>query len=89
MLHGPCGSGNGPDEVFGRLLFGDTGEKDPEVYHTLMQERPGTVGAVFIHNVTDANPQDARFAGFTLFSDWSEVLQATQQRNLGLLQGIP
>ncbi|HET8922568.1 MAG TPA: phosphatase domain-containing protein [Candidatus Acidoferrum sp.] len=67
------------------ILFGDTGEKDPEVYHTLMQERPGTVGAVFIHNVTDADPQDARFAAFTLFSDWSEVLQASQQRNLGLL----
>jgi phosphatidate phosphatase APP1 len=66
------------------VLFGDTGEKDPEVYHTLMQERPGTVGAVFIHNVTGANPQDARFAGFTVFSDWSEVLQATQQRKLGL-----
>jgi len=65
------------------VLFGDTGEKDPEVYHTLIQERPGTVRAVFIHNVTDANPQDARFAGFTVFSDWSEVLQTTQQRKVG------
>jgi phosphatidate phosphatase APP1 len=60
------------------VLFGDTGEKDPEVYHTLIQERPGAVGAVFIRDVTDAHPQDARFAGFTVFSDWSEVLQATQ-----------
>jgi phosphatidate phosphatase APP1 len=66
------------------VLFGDTGEKDPEVYHTLMQERPGTVSAVFIHNVTHANPQDERFKDFTVFSEWSEVLQATQQRKLGL-----
>ena len=66
------------------VLFGDTGEKDPEVYHTLIEERPGTVSAVFIHNVTRANPKDPRFAGFTVFSEWSEVLQATQQRKLGL-----
>ena len=62
------------------ILFGDTGEKDPEVYHTLMQERPGTVEAVFIHNVTNADPKDARFAGFTVFSDWNEVLDAIAKR---------
>jgi phosphatidate phosphatase APP1 len=55
------------------ILFGATGEKDPEVYHTLMQERPGTVNAVFIHNVTKADPTVARFAGFTVFSDWNGV----------------
>lgn len=66
------------------ILFGDTGEKDPEVYHTLMQERPGTVHAVFIHNVTNADRRDARFTGFTLFSDWNEVLGAIQQGGLGL-----
>lgn len=60
------------------VLFGDTGEKDPEVYHALMLERPSAVDAVFIHNVTDANPQDARFTGFTVFKDWGEVLQAIQ-----------
>jgi phosphatidate phosphatase APP1 len=66
------------------ILFGDTGEKDPEVYHTLMQERPGTVDAVFIHNVTAADRRDARFAGFTLFSEWNEILGAIQQGRLGL-----
>jgi hypothetical protein len=69
------------------ILFGDTGEKDPEVYHTLMEERPSAVDAVFIHNVTDADPQDARFAGFTVFTDWNEVLDAIQQRQLGLQCG--
>lgn len=66
------------------ILFGDTGEKDPEVYRTLMQERPGTVDAVFIHNVTKADPLDSRYEGFTVFSDWSEVLGAIPQRQLGL-----
>lgn len=65
------------------ILFGDTGEKDPEVYRTLMQERPGTVDQVFIHNVTDADESDARFAGFTVFTDWKEVVGAIQQRKLG------
>jgi phosphatidate phosphatase APP1 len=65
------------------ILLGDTGEKDPEVYRTLRQERPGTVEAVFIHNVTNADPQDARYEGFTVFSDWNEVLGAIQQRKLG------
>jgi phosphatidate phosphatase APP1 len=63
------------------ILFGDTGEKDPEVYRTLMQERPGTVDAVFIHNVTGADPQDARFTGFTVFTDWEEVLATIRSRN--------
>lgn len=66
------------------VLFGDTGEKDPEVYHTLMQERPDAVDAVFIHNVTGANPQDTRFAGFTVFSEWGDALQTIQERKLGL-----
>jgi len=63
------------------ILFGDTGEKDPEVYHTLMQERPGTVDTVFIHNVTKADPREARFTGFTVFTNWEEVLAAIRQRN--------
>jgi phosphatidate phosphatase APP1 len=56
------------------ILFGDTGEKDPEVYRALMQERRATVYAVFIHNVTGADPRDARFTDFTVFTDWKEVL---------------
>jgi phosphatidate phosphatase APP1 len=63
------------------ILFGDTGEKDPEVYHTLMQERPSTVDDVFIHNVTSADPQDARFTGFTVFTDWKDVLDTIRSRN--------
>jgi hypothetical protein len=31
------------------------------------------VDSVFIHNVADADPRDARFTGFTVFTDWEEV----------------
>lgn len=67
------------------ILFGDTGEKDPEVYHALIEERPGAVDSVFIHNVTKADPRDKRFDGFTVFDDWSEVVATTRQRKLGLV----
>jgi phosphatidate phosphatase APP1 len=68
------------------ILFGDSGEKDPEVYHTLMEERPDVVKSVFIHNVTNEDPkQTHRFDGFTLFRDWSEVLAPIQQLKLELL----
>ena len=67
------------------ILFGDSGEKDPEVYHALMQERREAVDSVFIHNVTNDDPRDKRFDGFTVFRDWSEVVAAVQQRKLGLL----
>ena len=61
------------------VLFGDTGEKDPEVYHTLIQERPGIAHSVHIHNVTNADPQNERFAGFIVFNDWNEVQTAIQR----------
>jgi len=68
------------------ILFGDSGEKDPEVYRTLIEERPGIVEKVFIHNVTNEDPKKTdRFDGFTLFRDWSEVVATIQQLKLELL----
>lgn len=65
------------------ILFGDTGEKDPEVYHQLKENRPSVVDSVFIHNVTNADPQDKRFDGFTVFREWNEVVSAIRDRKLG------
>jgi len=62
------------------ILFGDSGEKDPEVYHALIQARPNVAAAVFIHNVTESDPQDPRFDGFTTFSDWGETLPHLQEK---------
>jgi phosphatidate phosphatase APP1 len=57
------------------VLFGDTGEQDPEVYAQMSKERPNNIQAIFIHNVTKASPADARFSyggkKMTLFTDWN------------------
>ena len=74
------------------MLCGDSGEKDPEVYHTLMEERPDAVEAVFIHNVTSESSSNKRFKSFNLFKpenfalfdSWTEVFEAVQRRKLGL-----
>ena len=69
------------------ILCGDSGEKDPEVYRTLMDERPNAVEAdedVFIHNVTGEDASSDRLKGFTVFNQWDEVVAAIQQRKLAL-----
>jgi phosphatidate phosphatase APP1 len=55
------------------LLFGDTGEKDPEVYAQMRLEQPAQIEHIYIHNVTNGDPQAARFEGMTVFKDWNEV----------------
>jgi phosphatidate phosphatase APP1 len=59
------------------VLFGDTGEQDPEVYKTISDQRPDNLQAIFIHNVTKANPAAARFSyggkKMTLFTDWNAL----------------
>jgi phosphatidate phosphatase APP1 len=40
------------------VLVGDSGEKDPETYATIVSEFPDRVDVVYIHNVT-GEPQDA------------------------------
>lgn len=39
-----------PDHQF--LLFGDSGQRDPEIYHRIARERPDRIRAVFIRDVT-------------------------------------
>lgn len=55
------------------LLFGDSGEKDPEIYARLRAERPRSVEAIYIHLVTDEDPAAPRFRGMTVFRQWSEI----------------
>lgn len=74
------------------MLCGDSGEKDPEVYHAVMEERPDAVEAVFIHNVTKENISNQRFSkfnlfkpeNFVLFDSWLDVCEAVKRRKLGL-----
>jgi phosphatidate phosphatase APP1 len=67
------------------VLLGDSGEKDPEVYRAVMNERPNhRVAAVYIHNVTGDTQSNPRYAGMRLFTDWKEVSVDVAVKQLGL-----
>lgn len=55
------------------LLFGDSGEKDPEIYARLRKERPDRVAAIYIHLVTKEAATSERFLGMTAFHHWKEL----------------
>lgn len=61
------------------LLFGDSGEKDPEIYSRLATERPGRVEAIYIHLVTPEEGSAPRFSGMRVFRDWHELTAAAPQ----------
>ncbi len=70
------------------VLFGDTGEQDPEVYQQMSVEKPGSIQAIFIHNVTKASPSEARFSygggkQMTVFTDWKALSKDLDARGLG------
>lgn len=43
------------------ILVGDSGEQDPEVYASLLRERPDQVVKIYIRNVTEESADNARF----------------------------
>lgn len=64
------------------LLFGDSGEHDPEIYTALAAEFPGRIKAVFINNVTGEDPASPRFQGIHLTRNTQEATQILKQLNL-------
>jgi len=63
------------------VLFGDSGERDPEIYAALRADFPGRVSAIFIRDAGgDTSP--VRFAGMTRFAEPAEA--ARQAAALGL-----
>lgn len=64
------------------LLFGDSGEKDPEIYKQIAAEYPGRVKGIFINNVTQGKPSDARFQGVYLTQNALEAAQILRQQGL-------
>lgn len=64
------------------LLFGDSGEKDPEIYKQIAQEYPGRVKGIFINNVTQGKPTDARFQGVYLTQNALDAAQILLQQGL-------
>jgi phosphatidate phosphatase APP1 len=69
------------------ILFGDSGERDPETYRRLMTARPGRVQKVYIHLVTKEPADAPRFRGMTAFREWSEV--AADLERFGLIAANP
>jgi phosphatidate phosphatase APP1 len=72
------------DSLPGRrwICFGDSSEKDPELYARLARERKGKVEAIYIHLVTDEKPDSPRFAGMFVFRNWSEAAADLLRRKL-------
>ncbi len=60
-----------PDKKF--ILFGDSGEKDPEVYRQLSKEYPGRIISVYINNVTNDDKTASRYEGMLLTNNTSEA----------------
>ena len=64
-----------PNKKF--VLFGDSGEKDPEIYARLRTELPSRVEKIYIHLVTSEPATSPRFAGMQTFTSWSELRPKT------------
>jgi phosphatidate phosphatase APP1 len=64
------------------ILFGDSGESDPEIYRRLMLERPGRVRMVYIHVVTGEAADAPRFSGMIPFREWAEAAADLEGRGL-------
>jgi phosphatidate phosphatase APP1 len=64
------------------VLIGDSGEKDPEVYRQIALDFPGRVQAIYIHNVTDSNPQAERFQGMLAFDSADQAAADAVARGL-------
>lgn len=60
-----------PDKKF--LLFGDSGEKDPEIYKQILNEYPGRIMGIYINNVTNDNPNSERYTGMLLTNNTFEA----------------
>jgi phosphatidate phosphatase APP1 len=54
------------------VLFGDTSERDPEVYRQIIAAFPGRVTAAMVHQVTQDVPAD-RVQGLHLYAHYPEA----------------
>lgn len=64
------------------LLFGDSSEKDAEIYTAIAKEFPGRVQAIFINNVNGAEASEARFQEVHLTQNASEAAEILQQMGI-------
>lgn len=64
------------------VLFGDSGEHDSAIYRRISQRYPDQILAVYIHNVTEADPFHSHYQGQMLFSSIEKVRRDLLQRGL-------
>jgi hypothetical protein len=64
-----------------RVFFGDNGEGDEAVGRTMLQDAPGEVRAVFIHNVTGRVPAEVP-AGMTYFDTYAGAAAEAFERGI-------
>lgn len=64
------------------VLFGDSGEHDPQIYRQIQTLYPHQVAAIYIHNVNGEDPYSSRFQGQLLFNDFERVRRDLQQRGI-------
>lgn len=69
-----------PDRVY--LFFGDSGEKDPEIYKQIASEFPGRVKGIFINHVSKDSASDPRFQGVNLTKNAAEAASILQKAGL-------
>jgi phosphatidate phosphatase APP1 len=63
------------------LLFGDNGEKDPELFAAIAKET-GRVEAAYVRTTLPVETGDARYAGMVPFDDWRQVACDAALRNV-------
>lgn len=64
------------------VLFGDSGEHDPQIYRKISQEFKGQILAIYIHNVNNSDPYHSRFDGQMLFTSIDKVRRDLIKRGL-------
>ncbi len=64
------------------VLFGDSGEKDSQIYQQIQKLFPDRVEAVYIHNVNSADPYSSQYQGQMLYNDLERVRRDLKKRNL-------
>lgn len=69
-----------PDKSF--VLFGDSGQHDPEIYRQIAEEFPGRVAAIYINNVTADVGDEARYQGMLLTHSSLEAAEDLARRGL-------
>jgi phosphatidate phosphatase APP1 len=69
-----------PDKKF--ILFGDSGEKDPEIYKQVNKEFPGRIIATYINNVTKDSKTSERYSGQLLTANAAEAAADLYSKNI-------